>query len=131
MKKDYAAWMAIKAFVNNKLARPIGLKPRDIWICSIGENVGFEEDGKGSLFTRPVLILKAFSNVMCHVVPLSTTEKRGGFYYEFDGQTGKVSVALLTQSRVVDSSRLRRKIGVVNKKDFEEIKKRIRDIFEL
>jgi mRNA interferase MazF len=131
MKKDYIAWMAVKASVNNNLARPVGFKPRDIWICSIGENIGFEEDGKGSLFVRPVLILKAFSNVMCHIVPLSTTEKRGAFYYEFDGQTGKVSVALLTQSRVVDSSRLRRKIGVVSKKDFEEIKKRIRDIFEL
>ena len=131
MEKDYTAWMAVKASLNNNLARPIGFKPRDIWICSIGENIGFEEDGIGSLFVRPVLILKAFSNVMCHIVPLSTTGKRGNFYYEFDGQTGKVSVALLTQSRVVDSSRLRRKIGVVSKKDFAEIKERIRDIFEL
>jgi mRNA interferase MazF len=131
MKKDYAAWMAVKASLHNNLARPIGFKQRDIWICSIGENIGFEEDGKGSLFIRPVLILKAFSNVMCHIVPLSTTEKRGIFYYEFDGQTGKVSVALLTQSRIVDSARLRRKIGVVSKKDFAAIKERIRDIFEL
>jgi mRNA-degrading endonuclease toxin of MazEF toxin-antitoxin module len=131
MKKDYAVWMAVKSSINNNLARPIGFKPRDIWICSLGENIGFEEDGKGSLFIRPALILKAFSNVMCHIVPLSTTEKRGVFYYEFDGHTGKLSVALLTQSRIVDSSRLRRKIGVVSKKDFGEIKKRIRDIFEL
>jgi mRNA-degrading endonuclease toxin of MazEF toxin-antitoxin module len=58
-------------------------------------------------------------------------ENRGVFYYELDGHTRKASVALLTQPRVVDSSRLRRKIGVVSKKDFEEIKKRIRDIFEL
>ena len=71
----------------------------------------------------PVLILKVFNRRFCYVIPLSKTEKRGKYYYAFDGKTGKKSVALLSQIRAVDSVRLRDKIGMTNKKDFEEIKK--------
>jgi len=34
----------------------MGYKKRETWICNIGENIGFEEDGKGNEFTRPVII---------------------------------------------------------------------------
>ena len=123
MKKDYKKWMPIKSEINNKELCPKGIKEREIWICNVGDNVGFEEDGKGSDFTRPVLILKVFSRRFCYVVPLSKTDKRGKHYYAFDGNTGKISVALLSQIRAVDSFRLRDKIGMANKKDFDEIKK--------
>lgn len=123
MKKDYKIWMPIKSEINNNELCPRGFKAREIWICNVGENVGFEEDGKGNDFTRPVLILKVFNKRFCYVIPLSKTEKRGKYYYAFDGKTGRKSVALLSQIRAVDSVRLRDKIGMANKKDFEEIKK--------
>ena len=121
MAKNYTAWTAVKVGIENTLSRPIGFKRREIWICSIGENIGQENDGKGVFYARPVLILKAYGNKMCHVVPLSTTSRRGDYYYEFDGHTGKMSVALLTQSRVIDSARLRRRIGKADKADFDII----------
>jgi mRNA interferase MazF len=123
--------MPVKASINNSPDRPVGFRERDIWICSIGENVGFEEDGKGSKFARPVLILRTYGAFMCHVVPLSTTPKRGAYYYLFDGGTGKESVALLTQSKVIDSSRLKRKIGVIKANDFQSIKRMIRALLRL
>ena len=59
--KDYQEWMPIKATINNELRRPTYRDGDIFWVC-IGENVGFEQDGKGSLFARPVLVLKKFSS---------------------------------------------------------------------
>jgi mRNA interferase MazF len=129
MSKDYKKWMAIKANINNANSRPIGYKKREIWICCIGENIGHEEDGKGKLFVRPVLVIKKFGADMCLVIPLSTTARRGVFYYPFDGHTGKTSIALLSQPRIIDSTRLRRKIGKADNEDFEEIRSRLKELF--
>lgn len=131
MEKDYKKWMPIKSEINNKEKYPKGYKEREIWICSIGENVGFEEDGKSEAFSRPVLILRVFNKNFCHVIPLSKTEKRNKFHYPFDGKTGRVSVALLSQSKAIDSSRLSRKIGIASKEDFEIIKTKIKEILKL
>ncbi|MDR1358410.1 MAG: hypothetical protein LBJ48_03525 [Coriobacteriales bacterium] len=48
-KKDYKKWMMVKSSVHNDANRPIGYKEREIWLCSIGENIGYENDGKGKL----------------------------------------------------------------------------------
>jgi len=128
MLKDYKIWMPVKANINNNDSFPRGYKEREVWYASIGENVGFEEEGKGKKFDRPVLILRAFSRNLCCIIPLSKTEKRGKYYYAFDGNTGKTSVALLSQLRAVDSSRLRDKIGFAKKEDFDKIKKRVIDL---
>ena len=129
--KDYSIWMKVKASINNAATRVRGCKEREIWICNIGENVGFEEDGKGNDYARPVLVLKVYNKHFCHVIPLSTTKKRGRYYFEFEGHTGSKSVALLSQSRPVDTARLRNKIGVAAQNDFEELKMRIRDVLGL
>src|SRR5680860_1545617 len=34
---------------------------REIWFIKIGENVGFEQNGKGEEFLRPVIVYKKFS----------------------------------------------------------------------
>lgn len=130
MAKDYKVWMAVKADIHNKQLRPAGFKPREIWIANIGENIGHEEDGKGTLFTRPVLIIAAYGR-MCFVLPLSTTDKRGRYYHAFDGQTGQTSVALLSQAHAIDGARLRRKVGCASEKDFADIKKQLRELLAL
>ena len=72
--------------------------------------------------------MKVFSREFCHVVPLSTTEKRGKYYYPFDGKTGKISVALLSQSKPIDIARLSRKVGYIDKENFKEIQKGIKEV---
>ena len=79
MEKDYKIWTPVKTNINNNGAHPRGYKEREIWICNVGENIGFEEDGKGNEFIRPVLILKVFNKQFCHIVPLSKTNKGGKF----------------------------------------------------
>jgi hypothetical protein len=61
MLKDYRKWSPVKAIIHNSGSHPLGYKEREVWWCSVGENIGFEEDGKNELFNRPVLILKIFS----------------------------------------------------------------------
>ncbi|MCL2112193.1 MAG: type II toxin-antitoxin system PemK/MazF family toxin [Clostridiales bacterium] len=131
MKKDYTSWSPIKARIHNAAKRPVGFYKREIWICSIGENIGFEEDGKGERFVRPVLIMRNFGNRFCFTVPLSTTTKRGKYYHPFNADTGKTSVALLSQAKAVDAARLRRKIGMASKEDFAVIKKKLAEVLEL
>jgi mRNA interferase MazF len=121
-EKDYRQWMPVKAELHNEASRPIGYKEREIWLCNIGENIGYENDGKGRRFVRPVLIVTAFNRQTCFVVPLSTTPKRTRFHFAFDGNTGKESVALLSQPRAIDASRLHRKIGIVSERDFNVLR---------
>jgi mRNA interferase MazF len=123
--------MPVKSSIHNSVNRPLGFKKRDIWYASVGENVGFEEDGKGKKFVRPVLILKVFGSQLCFVIPLSTTDKRGIFYHPFDAKTGKISVALLSQARTLDTARFHHKIGRVGSEDFAEIKKQLKELLSL
>jgi len=41
---------------------------QDLIICtnlaSLGKNIGYEQDGNGSGFSRPVLVVKKFNNQM-------------------------------------------------------------------
>lgn len=125
MEKNYRDWMPVKSKVNNTASRPLNYREREIWVCSIGENIGFENDGKGKGFRRPVLVLKIYNRYSCLIMPLSTTQKRTKYHYEFDGHTGKMSVALLSQVRTIDSARLHDKIGYADKEDFSAIKTRL------
>lgn len=52
--KQFDAWGVLKKEVNEK--RPMFyVKEREIWYVHLGQNIGFEEDGKGLDFKRPVL----------------------------------------------------------------------------
>jgi mRNA-degrading endonuclease toxin of MazEF toxin-antitoxin module len=126
--KDYKIWMPFKAKIHNGDRPNINFKERDIFWVSIGENVGFEEDGKNKLFNRPVLVIRKFNNFLFWGVPLSTTDKRGRYYHVFK-VGGKESVALLSQARTFDSSRITaNKLGMATEKDFAMIKKKLSDV---
>ncbi len=131
MEKDYIAWTPVKTIIHKNRSVPIEYNEREIWLCSVGENIGFEEDGKGKEFVRPVIVLRRYNQFFCHVIPLSTTTNRGKYYFPFDGKTGKTSVALLTQSRAISSARLHGLIGIVKNEDFHAIKNRLKRLLGL
>ncbi|MDR1088270.1 MAG: type II toxin-antitoxin system PemK/MazF family toxin [Coriobacteriales bacterium] len=130
MQKDYREWMPVKAEIHNNAARPQMFKESDVWLCHIGDNVGFEEDGKGRNYLRPVVVVRKFNNQFCQVVPLSTTASRGRYYFPFNSHTGKTSVAITSQLKAVDSSRLTRKIGYINPSDLHALKSKLRELFQ-
>ena len=129
MIKDYSIWTPIKKEINNGIGMMNSkyFKERDIWWANFGENVGFEEDGKGSRFLRPILVLRKFNQKLLLVVPLSTTNKEGKYYFQFKFNS-KFSNALLSHLRSIDSSRLAKKIGMVSSNEFSLIKDKIRKI---
>lgn len=56
---------------------------REIWWCSIGENIGFEGDGKNDMFERPVLILKKYNAEVFFGAPLTTSTKEHPLRYPY------------------------------------------------
>ncbi len=78
-------------------------------MSALGRNIGYEQNGSGDNFARPVLIVKKFNNNMFWCVPLSTKQKHFDFYFNFtDPNEQKVS-AILAQLKLVSVKRLKRK----------------------
>ena len=127
--KRFRAWHKLKVKINLISSLPAGYKERDIWWVSVGHNVGVEEDGKGLNFNRPVLIVKGFNKYLFWGIPLSTTKKSGKYYHQFV-VNGVVSTALLSQLRVFDTRRLMSKYGMIGIKDFNSVKKSLREFLK-
>jgi mRNA interferase MazF len=127
--KDYTQWHKIKSEINNESkVAPIYFYEKEVWWTSIGQNVRFEEDGKGEEFLRPVLILRKFNQFFYLGVPLSTTDKRHKYYYPFTYKDDITSVALLSQLRAFDAKRLIRKDGTIHDKDYKAIQNKLTQI---
>ncbi len=136
MQKDYLEWSKEKSRINNLGNRPKGFKISEIWYCSIGENIGYEEDGKGDKRLRPVLILQKYGYFIFVGVPLTTklvnvdgNKRVGEFYYEIE-VNGKQNLILLTHIRDYDSSRLVRKICDIPNDEFGKIKKQLATLLD-
>jgi mRNA-degrading endonuclease toxin of MazEF toxin-antitoxin module len=126
--KDYREWTTIKKDIHNNRPRPFFYE-REIWFCSLGENIGFEQDGKGKLALRPVIIVKKFNEFVVLIVPLTRTQKAGKYYYTFTFQDQQKSTAIVSQVRMIDSKRLRYKIDTMPESHFVLLKQKIRQFF--
>ena len=126
--KDFRHWHDTKQVLHNEQAR-IFFKEREIWFCYLGENIGFEQDGRGNEFLRPVVVLKKFNNTIFWAVPLTKTEKLPHMYYfAFSFQASTASTAILSQLRLMDAKRLKYKSGTMTQTDFISIKTKIRQL---
>ena len=134
MEKDFDSWNMRKKFVDDASAR-VFFHPRELWFAYLGVNVGFEQDGRGAEFLRPILILRKFNNDMLWAIPLTKTWKPTNQYYtrfeyaafpEVEGASLEASVGILSQLRIIDGKRLRYKIGTVHAEEFNLIKDKIR-----
>jgi mRNA interferase MazF len=117
MNKDFDGWNKKKKLAHTTSKRPF-FHEREIWYCALGVNVGFEQDGKGKDFLRPVIVIKKFNSAVFFGVPLTHTKKEKPFYFSFSFGAREESVAVLSQLRLIDSGRLSHKIGEISKGDF-------------
>ena len=127
MKKDFDTWNKKKKNLHYHKRRAF-FKPREVWFAHLGANIGFEQDGSGKEQLRPVVILKKFNNEICWVVPLTRTEKMGEYYMPVSFQEDSESRVILSQLRLLDTKRLKYHAGYLKEDDFEELKKRLRDL---
>lgn len=80
--KDYKNWHNLKIDIENN-GQEKKFRDREIWWCSLGENIGFEEDGKHDNFERPVLVLRKFNSGMFFGLPLTSKKKENMFHSKF------------------------------------------------
>lgn len=127
MQKDFDEWNERKKFINDELDT-LPYQERDIWWCSIGINIGFEEDGDGERSERPVLIIHGFSRHICWAIPLTTSMKENPYHFQLGIVNGEPSSAIISQMRPIDTQRLLNKIGIAEKGPFLQLKKTIKDL---
>jgi mRNA interferase MazF len=118
--KDFDGWNLYKQRL--QLSEPTAyFQVRDVWWCSIGVNVGSEQDGHHERYERPVLILRGFSRQLFWGVPISSKLKPTNRYYlKFEHESQSYS-ALISQLRLFDSKRLVRKLYTLPNARFSEI----------
>jgi mRNA interferase MazF len=119
MNKDYWKWHHLKSQIEQgHLAVPFN--EREIWWCSLGANIGTEQDGKHRRFERPVLVIKKFNKEIFWGLPVTSQQKSGKYYISFTiGDT--MNCAILSQLRLFSSKRLVRKMVRIADKKFDEI----------
>lgn len=125
MEKDFGKWGGLKKSLNKNHNVPT-FKEREVWWSSIGVNIGHEQDGKGKMFNRPVLIVKKFNYRLFWGVPLTTQVKDNKHYHKFIFQDME-QCAMLTQLRLWDAVRLTHKMERLAEKEFNAIRLRLVD----
>ncbi|OHA46307.1 MAG: hypothetical protein A2541_02635 [Candidatus Taylorbacteria bacterium RIFOXYD2_FULL_36_9] len=128
MQKDFDKWNNQKKLINN--LENLFYHEREVWWCHLGINVGFEQDGKGKNFLRPILIIKGFSKNVLLCVPLTTKLKEGKYYSQIILSDGLPRMVILSQIKMIDSKRLREKICMISEDQFKIIKQKIIHLIE-
>lgn len=128
--KRFLDWIRVKARLDiRQFPTPI-VHEGQIWWISIGENIGAEISGKDEKFFRPVLILTKFSNAFYFAIPLTTTPKKGSWFFRFKVR-GKWQTGCLHQGRSIDYRRLQYYMGQVSESTLAEMRKATRSLYRL
>lgn len=125
--KDFNSWNENKKCIHTENLNKL-YHAREIWWCSLGLNIGFEHDGTGAEYQRPVLILKGLSSQTCLAVPLTSSLNKHKLRIPIGNVEGKEASAILSQMRVIDTKRLINKVGFANIEAFELTRKAAKDM---
>ena len=117
MEKDFSKWFALKKLAHETIGKAL-FHEREIWWCKLGANVGFEIDGRGEDFERPVIVIKKFNLDTRIVIPLTSKPKTGKYYFPVGTVDGRDARAVLSQIRLIDRKRLTEKIETLPKEIF-------------
>lgn len=121
-------WCLKKASIENIEVKDLPyFKERELWWAHVGANIGFEQDGHGKKYLRPVLILKKINKNLFVGIPQTTKTKIDHKQYYKYTYGGRNFVLLLLQVRVFSSKRLDKKMGMLEEKHFNLIRKQFKD----
>lgn len=127
MRKDFDGWNIDKKQTHDR-KDILFYREREVRWCRLGVNVGFEQDGTGTGYSRPVLVLKGFNKHVCLVVPLTTSIKKNPYHVPAGDVCGKKSFAIISQLRLLDTKRLDTKLCVLDVDTFNKIRKAVKDM---
>jgi mRNA-degrading endonuclease toxin of MazEF toxin-antitoxin module len=126
MENPFNRWNDIKKRLASDGSRPPAFpKAGEVWMCTLGKNLGREQDGGTGDFSRPVLVVKKFNNEIFWM-PLSTKQKPLDFYFNFNDSSGAPVSAVLAQMRLVSINRLRRDMYVLPPAQLALVRARLR-----
>jgi mRNA-degrading endonuclease toxin of MazEF toxin-antitoxin module len=98
----------------------------EVWIVSLGVNIGCEQDGSGVDFVRPVLVYKRISSRLYIVLPLSTKQKNLDFYHNIQDVNGQKIAVIIAQIRVIGIERFARKLYVFEWGMFADVQEKLK-----
>ncbi len=126
MQKEFNVWNLLKQNLDQS-ERTLFFREKEIWWCSIGLNLGHEENGKNQFFTRPVLVIRKFNNHLFLGVPLTTQIKENKYYHQVKLK-GETQCVMLSQLRTFGTNRMRSRLGELSGEQFLEVRGRLAEM---
>ncbi len=123
MYKNFDEWNILKKKIDEQEESLTNFpKAGEVWMISMGENIGFEQNGSNQDFSRPVLVIRKFNNHMFWSVPLTTKQKNIDFYFNYtDLENRKVSL-ILAQMKLTSVKRFKRKLYNLDLSLFDQVR---------
>lgn len=120
--KQFFDWTKRKIFhhLNEVLEKQVFYREKEIWWAALGQNIGYEINGKQELYERPILILKKYNADTCFILPFTTQIKYPLPWYQIF-ISNKLGVINLTQGRTISSKRLLRRYEMLDSEKYEQI----------
>ena len=122
-EKNFDEWNRLKQRLD-ATDRVAFIHEGDVWFCSIGKNVGQEQDGKHALYEWPILIVRTFTKNYFLGVPLSSKTRIGPYSMPITYH-GQSSVGLLFHMRAFDCKRLQRRLGRISDDALKDLKQKL------
>ena len=120
MQKDFDRWNVAKKQIDGSAFTQL-VHIREVWWCSLGVNVGREENGNEEFFERPVLILNKFNRDMVLAIPMTTTVRRTPYHFLIPYNGTEVAL-VLSQLRLVSTKRLKRRMFQMPEPLFDQVR---------
>ncbi len=120
-------WNELKLFLHLQPKSP-NIKEGEVWWCSLGENVGTEINGKGKMYSRPILIYRKLGRMQFLGIPLSTQAHEGTWYVNFRFKH-REQYAALNQIRVINVFRLQERMGTIDKSDMKKVQTGFQELY--
>lgn len=128
--KEFLSWIMTKQKIDSEPLTQYRIRAGEIRWCAMGVNIGSEIDGKGSVFTRPVLVIHVIGQSMALIVPCSTTNKNPVGYVPFVVK-GKKQKLCLIHTRTISQKRLYDRIEHISNSRLEKTKQDLKQFFYL
>jgi|SaaInlStandDraft_6_1057023.scaffolds.fasta_scaffold13183_3 mRNA interferase MazF len=121
----FEKWNKLKQKLHYSVKKNFYVKKREIWYINIWTNIWHESIWKWNDYRRPVLVIKKIWN-MYLVIPMTSKWTENKFKYKLpETYFSNNSFLTMSQWKFIDHKRFIKKISIINKVDFEKIKKRL------
>ncbi|HIP11647.1 MAG TPA: hypothetical protein EYG73_02910 [Arcobacter sp.] len=124
-KNIYDKWNSLKQTLEKR--KQLQFNEREILFISMGQNMDFEQYGKGEDFLRPVVVVKKFNKHLFLGIPLSSKIKDSFFFHIIHFKERENS-ALLLQSKTFDSKRIKYGLAKLSENEFNKLVEKLCEV---